>query len=185
MKDFTDKELLQKFVADQANTTCFNELYRRYAHLLFGVALKSLKDEAAAQSVLNDTFLQIKKIETEIDNVGGWLYRVVRNKCIDKMRQGDNEPPFVELDDNIIESVKNDDNFLQKPVSERLIEDEGVQRILNAIQLLETEIRQCALLRFVEGYKYKEIAETIAISENEVKKNLQAARYFLHQKLNK
>jgi RNA polymerase sigma-70 factor (ECF subfamily) len=160
-------------------------LYRRYAHLLFGVALKILKDETTAQSVLNDTFLQIKKLDKEIDNVGGWLYKIVRNKCIDRMRQSDNEPPFVELDEEIIKSVKNDDNFQQKPVSERLIEDEGVQRILNAIQLLETEIRQCALLRFVEGYKYKEIAEVIDISENEVKKNLQVARYFLNQKLNK
>lgn len=185
MKDFTDSELLQKFAANEADTTCFNELYRRYAHLLFGVALKYLKDETEAQSVLNDTFLQIKKIEEEVINVGGLLYKIICNKCIDKIRRAGAEPPFVELDEKTILSVKNDDIFLQKHDSERLIRDEGVERIMNAIQQLEPEVRQCALLRFVEGYQYKEIAISVSIPENQVKKNLQAARYFLKQKLNK
>ena len=131
MKNFTDKELLQNFVANEADTTCFNELYRRYAHLLYGVALKYLKDETDAQSVLNDAFLQIRKVEEEVVNVGGFLYKIICNKCIDKIRRTGAEPPFVELDEKTILSIKNDDIFLQKPDSEMYLFKEISMRKVN------------------------------------------------------
>jgi RNA polymerase sigma factor (sigma-70 family) len=182
MKHLSDKELLQKFLAHQADTTCFDELYRRYAHLIYGMSYKFVQDKENAQSILNDTFLQIKKIETEIENIGGWLQRVARNKCLDYIRQNTAQPKVVEIDTNNEGSIKNDFKFVQDSHSDRLIGEEFIKSVLKEINSLEDNTRDCALLRFLDGQKYKEIADTLSLTEQEVRNHIKKARYILRQK---
>ena len=183
MKNVTDKELLQKYLENQADTTCFDELYRRYAHLIYGMSYKFVQDRATAQSILNDTFLQIKKIDVEVCNIGGWLQKVARNKCLDYVRQNNTQPIVVELDTNNEESFKNDINFVQNSDSERLISNELISSVLKEINSLEKNTRDCALLRFLDDHKYKEIAEILSLTEQEVRNHIKKARYILRKKL--
>ena len=181
MENLSDKILVEQHLNDPHDATCFGELYRRYAHLIFGVAYKHLRNEEQAESIKNDTLLQIRKTTAEIENLAAWLHRVAQNKCIDVLRKQNLEMEIVDLDNEIDLSDKNDLFFLPKNELERLIEEEGERYILTKIENLPTEVRECAVLRFVDGLKHKEIAAITALTEGDVRNNLQKARLILRK----
>jgi RNA polymerase sigma factor (sigma-70 family) len=181
MKDFSDKDLVQQYLNNPADATCFNELHQRYAHLIFGIAYKYLQDTERAETIRNDTFLQIRKIGEDIENLGAWLHIIARNKCLDVLRKENLEPKTLEFNEEIELTEKNDDFFVQKSDLLRHIEEEGESYILNKIENLPENLRECAILRFVDGAKYKEIANLMTLTEDEVRNNLQKARLILRK----
>lgn len=65
-------------------------LYENYGDTLFGVAYKVVKDEELAQDVLQESFIKIWKKADTYDaskaKLFTWLFRIVRNTAIDKLR---------------------------------------------------------------------------------------------------
>lgn len=181
MENLSDKILVEQHLNDPHDATCFGELYRRYAHLVFGVAYKHLRCEEQAESIKNDTLLQIQKTTQAIENLAAWLHTVAQNKCIDVLRKQNLEAETVEFDTEKELTQKNDLYFVQKSDLERHIEEEGESYILTKIENLPTEVRKCAVLRFVDGLKYKEIAAITALTEADVRNNLQKARLILRK----
>lgn len=70
-------------------------LYENYGDTLFGVAYKVVKDEALAQDVLQESFIKIWKKADSYDaskaKLFTWLFRIVRNTSIDKLRSVNNK----------------------------------------------------------------------------------------------
>ena len=70
-------------------------LYENYGDTLFGVAYKVVKDEALAQDVLQESFIKIWKKADTYDaskaKLFTWLFRIVRNTSIDKLRSVNNK----------------------------------------------------------------------------------------------
>lgn len=66
------------------------ELYDRHHRLLFGLILRIVRNEAEAEEVLQDVFLQVwKRAETykaELGTPVQWLVRIARNRAIDRIR---------------------------------------------------------------------------------------------------
>ena len=85
--DITDEELLLLFKS-KGSLDVLGELYSRYMHLVYGVALKYLggRDEA------KDTVMQIfEKLITdlpghEVRNFKSWLYVLSKNHCLMQLR---------------------------------------------------------------------------------------------------
>ncbi|HBU77950.1 MAG TPA: RNA polymerase subunit sigma-70 [Muricauda sp.] len=70
-------------------------LYENYGDTLFGVAFKVVKDEDLAQDVLQESFIKIWKKADTYDaskaKLFTWLFRIVRNTAIDKLRSVNNK----------------------------------------------------------------------------------------------
>jgi len=66
-------------------------LFDRYSRVVYSVALRVLRDAAAAEDILQDIFMQIwRKPESFIatrGSMGGWLAVVTRNRAIDALRR--------------------------------------------------------------------------------------------------
>ena len=65
------------------------ELYKRYSHLVFGVCMKYLKNEALAEDLSMQVF---EKLITdlknhEVNNFRPWLHMVTRNECLMHLRR--------------------------------------------------------------------------------------------------
>src|SRR5215469_11153021 len=76
--DLTDRQLLERFLADR-DETAVEGLVRRYGPLVFGVCHRVLHDTHAAEDAFQATFLVlIRKAPALIycERLGGWLYRV-------------------------------------------------------------------------------------------------------------
>jgi RNA polymerase sigma-70 factor (ECF subfamily) len=93
----TDAELLAQ-VAD-GDRAAFEELHRRYARSVLGIALRRIGDRGRAEDATQDTFASIWRSASRFDPGRGeatsWLYTVARNAIVDGLRRR-REPPVDE-----------------------------------------------------------------------------------------
>jgi len=89
MADAADDLLLERIAArDRAS---FEELYRRYARPVLGMALRRLGDRGRAEDATQDIFAAVWRSAGSYDRARGpgapWLYTVARNVIIDRLRR--------------------------------------------------------------------------------------------------
>lgn len=74
----------------QKDRAAFEELYSRYSNVLYATALKFLKEDADAQDVVQDVFIQIWDKAKLYDPAKGkpltWAMTMTRNRSIDRIR---------------------------------------------------------------------------------------------------
>jgi RNA polymerase sigma-70 factor, ECF subfamily len=85
----TDAALLERI--GERDEQAFDELYRRYARAVFGLALRRLHDRSAAEDATQDAFATIWRSASTFDAARGsgarWLLTVARNTVVDRMRK--------------------------------------------------------------------------------------------------
>ena len=75
-------------IARLANALVLGYLLLRYTALLFGVALKYLKDKNMAEDAVQQVFMKVltHMPQEDIHNFKGWLYILMRNHCLQQLR---------------------------------------------------------------------------------------------------
>jgi RNA polymerase sigma-70 factor (ECF subfamily) len=90
----TDGELIE--LIGDGDRSAFDELYRRYARPVLGLALRRLGDRGRAEDAVQDAFAAIWRSASSYDRERGagapWLYTVARNAIVDGLRRAP-EPP--------------------------------------------------------------------------------------------
>ena len=83
----TDQELMRKY-RQTVDLDYVVEIYKRYLHLIFAVALKYVKVNEDAEDLCIKVFeiLKDKLPEQEIGNIGGWIHTVTKNECLMHLR---------------------------------------------------------------------------------------------------
>ena len=138
---------------------------------LFRLALSITGNKQDAEDVVQDTLFKIWKKNDEWDsivNLEAYCFRSTRNIAIDKLA----------LKDNQSESwMENDDCPESGPdIQERLEQEEQLKMLDNFIAKLPEKQRTIFQLREIEGLSYKEIADILTVSEEQVKVNLFRSR---------
>jgi len=84
----------------------FGELYRRYIPMVYGLCLKYLGNEADAQDAVMDLFEEVsgKIKQYDIQNFHTWLYSVVKNHCLARLRRAKRHI-FVNIDEEFMETA--------------------------------------------------------------------------------
>jgi RNA polymerase sigma-70 factor (ECF subfamily) len=147
-----------------------------------------LANEPDAEDVLQNTFLNAL---THLSNFEGrssvltWLYRIAVNEALMVMRRG---RIVVNIDDTD-SSDETDDLSPSQFVDwgalpeDELLSTEGKQALDNAIQNLPENLRMVFLLRDVQELSIKDTAETLGLTESNVKVRLLRARLSLREQL--
>jgi RNA polymerase sigma-70 factor (ECF subfamily) len=85
----TDGQLIARVA--QGDRPAFEELYRRYARAVLGLALRRLGDRGRAEDAAQDAFVAIWRSARTYDPSRGrgapWLYAVARNAITDALRR--------------------------------------------------------------------------------------------------
>ncbi|GAA4361874.1 RNA polymerase sigma factor [Kangiella marina] len=103
-----------------------------------------------------------------------WLYRVVRNAAIDRLRKQSRETAFEE------ESHVARDNLSP----EKHLESEQIkQRLSQALNALPLHHRELVVLRDYHGHSYDDIADILSIAKGTVMSRLHRARLALREAL--
>ncbi|MDB6140348.1 MAG: putative polymerase sigma factor, sigma-24 [Verrucomicrobiaceae bacterium] len=78
-------------IASNHSSKALEELYNRHRRMLRSVALRIVRDEAEADDVLQDVFIQIwdraEYYSPEKGQVLGWLIVLTRRRALDRVRQ--------------------------------------------------------------------------------------------------
>jgi RNA polymerase sigma-70 factor (ECF subfamily) len=155
-------------------------LYDRYSAMLFGMLMRILRDQQAAEEVLQDMFLQLWRNAAQFDAKRGslpaWLMVIGRNRAISRLRG--------RRDREVLEEEEGD--YANTFASGQNIEDEAVRaelarNISAALEQLPAEQKQAVELAYFEGMTQSEIANRTGTPLGTVKTRVRTAMQTLRQ----
>ena len=155
-------------------------LFKRYSHLVFGVCMKYLKEEAGAKDAVMQIFekliTDLKK--HEITYFKSWLYQVAKNHCLMNLRSKKKFVPLPEtLHEDDDENTMSDMEFTNEMHPDGMVDKESqLVKLEETIKQLKEEQRICVELFFIKEKSYREICEITGFSYMEVKSNIQNGR---------
>jgi RNA polymerase sigma-70 factor, ECF subfamily len=143
----------------RAETTALEALYDRYGKLVFSLAVHILGDNALAEEVTQDVFIQVwNKAETfdvSQGKVSTWISSVARHRAIDVLRHREHRPEghSVDWEDPLVEQSSSE---LRVEVQVDLLQQRAV--ILKILSGLPIEQRKVLGMAYFRGMTQQEIA---------------------------
>lgn len=161
----TDDELLTIYYRED-NNQLLGILLQRYTLLLFGVSMKYLKNEIAAQDAVQQIFLKaiVELKKYKVTYFRSWLYIVAKNHCLHILREKYRIIPIEE--NNSIAADETDFSvFLQN--------EKTLLALESCIPKLVEEQNTCITLFYLKKKSYQEICELTGYSMLQVKSFIQ------------
>ena len=162
------------------NEHSLNELSRK--SLVFAVQLLGNQSEAedVVQSSLEKALSHPKAPKGGVD-LQKWLYRVVRNAAIDRIRQQSRE---TSIDDESEQGYAVSHGPVSHESPESQLASEQIRaRLQSALKALPVHHRELVVLRDYHGHSYDDIAEILSIPKGTVMSRLHRARLALREAL--
>lgn len=191
MQDASDAEDLRLMrLAQTGDFDAFTTLVGRFQSRVHGLAWRILGQRQDAEDVVQQTFLSaIEHLDTfrAESTVAAWLLRIAANHALKllRKRRGLNTVPLEQPDDGGYATVPHP-NFIARwrddPAD--LAQRAEVRQLLDAaLAELDDRYRLVFVLRDLEGLSVRETAETLGLSEANVKVRLLRARLQLRERL--
>ena len=156
----------------------FWEIYDQYYAKVRRFILALVKDEWAADDLIQETFLRIQENLSSLRDplkMSSWIFRIAYHLCQDHFRQLKAAQKNESIDGEKIETLE--EVFVQEePVQKDLERREMGQCVQNQIDLLPQSLRAVLVLFDLMELNHQEIAETLGITIENVKVRLHRAR---------
>jgi RNA polymerase sigma factor (sigma-70 family) len=162
-----DSELLQYFYKDYDNKW-LGILLPRYTVLLLGVCMKYLKNEEDAKDCVQQIFIKVisELHKYKVDYFKSWIYMIAKNHCLMKLRErgkftAELSEKMVSIPDETDEKI----SLMEKDVL--------LNKMMNAINQLNAEQKECVSLFYLQRKSYAEITEITGFNMLQVKSHIQ------------
>jgi RNA polymerase sigma-70 factor (ECF subfamily) len=168
-------EVVIRRIAD-GDQLAMRTLFARYRVAIYRWLLRLVSDEALAEDLLSDVFLDVWRKAASFEarsSVATWLLAIARYKALSARRQ----QPHAELNDELASTVADpaDDPELVLQKKDR------AELLRQSLAKLSREHGEVIDLVYYHGKSVKEVAETIGINEATVKTRMFYARKKLAQ----
>jgi len=155
----------------QGEKEAFGLIVELWQNSLLAFALRYLEQETEALDVVQETWISVIRRLNKLQNPSlfvSWLFRVLTNKCIDRIRKKQTEKRLIKNANLKSETSKNsnENDYLDQ-----------------AIQKLSDEQKTLITLRFGQGLQVGQIAAMLSIAEGTVKSRLHRALARLRENL--
>lgn len=162
---YTDEQLLQLYRSSDDNMW-LGTLLQRYTLLLLGVAMKYLKDKTLAEDAVQQVFEKalLHLPQGEIQNFKGWLYILMRNHCLQLLRDKQ-----YNMGDSALEQI----SAAPTDKEELLLKDRTLEQMLQALAQLNAEQRDCIEQFYLQKKSYQQITDSTGFSFQQVKSYIQ------------
>lgn len=153
---------------------CLGQLYERYTHLVYSVAMKYLRQENEAEDIVmlifEKLFDELKTADVRVFK--GWLYTITKNQCLMHLRHGKTvdrgkQEILRKLEEELMEFTEGKHHLSGNH------DNEDTQLLEKAILTLNEPQRKCIELFYLQEKSYREVAEMSGFTLNEVKSHLQ------------
>lgn len=141
-------------------------LYEQYYGKLFPIAMRYMRDKEDAKEATQISFIKIFNSIDKYNHKGsfaGWLSRITVNSCLDQIRKRNKNFEDVEIS-----------TAPEVSIEPSALSHFSEQDLLGLIQSLDEKERMVFSLVEIEGFKHKEVAEILGISEG-------TSRWYLNQ----
>lgn len=160
--------------ARRGDRTAFGRLVQAYQIPVYNLAYRMLNNATEAEDAAQETFLKAyTRLNTYQPDMkfSNWILSIASHHCIDRLRRRRFTWLSIE-DDPAVEWLASD---AEQPDAAALRAEQAreLQQLLNQ---LDPDYRTPVVLRYWYDLSYKEIAETMNISESALKSRLHRAR---------
>jgi RNA polymerase sigma-70 factor (ECF subfamily) len=176
-RDTLDEALIESVAAGDA--AAMKVLYARHNVRVFRFALRLTGNEATAEEVVSEVFLDLWKAASKFEGrsqVSTWMLAIARNKAWQAMRRRPTEP----LDDKVEDSVEDTSDDPETAV----LKKQTGQILRNCLTNLPLAHREIVDLVYYHGKSIEEIVEITGLARNTVKTRMFYARKRLAELLN-
>ena len=145
---------------------------------LFRLALRITLNREEAEDVVQDTLMKVWNSRDkwqQLESIEAYSLTIARNLSLDRIKKMDNNNGSLEE-----EQVERQDQA--STPSERMSQKDKLDIVRKIIDELPEKQRSCLQLRDIEGKAYKEIANILSITEEQVKVNIFRARQTVKQR---
>ena len=147
----------------RGSKAAFQSYYERHAGRLLGYVLRVTKDRALAEDVVQEVFTAIwqkaSSYRAEQGTPLAWMYRIARNKLVDRWRRG--MPVASEAERPLLALVQADPELSMS--------------LERALEGLSPEQRQAVELSVLGGYTHEEAATELAVPLGTLKSRIRMA----------
>lgn len=167
----SDAELLAAHVA--GDRYAFEELFLRHQRQLYRLAVLSSRNREDAADALQDAMLKAHRNAARFRHdctVGSWLYRIVVNACLDRLRRHQAHPT-APLDDDLC------------PIGDPTARVDTAIVVERALLRLPVDQRAAVVAVDMQGYSVAETARLLGVPEGTVKSRCARARAKLAEAL--
>lgn len=140
---------------------------------LFRLALRITLNPAEAEDVVQDTMLKVwnrREQWEQIDSIEAFCLTICRNLSLDKVRRMGRQEQSLDISND-----PTDHSYTSNP-EEQAVQRDRVKLVRQLISQLPEKQRTAMQLRDVEGKSYRDIADIMGITEEQVKINIFRAR---------
>lgn len=149
-------------VAQGASEPTVRTLFDTEETALLRYAFSLTGRRAVAEEIVQEVFLQLHERWDEIDSPRGWLFRSVRNRAYNHIR--DNRREVLGDDNGQIQSSGTED----KTPEAILLRREAAAALRRMVEELDETDRQLVKLKYYEDHKYRDISEKTGLSVSNV-----------------
>ncbi len=182
----SEQELLQRLRdGDKAACALCIDMYGTQ---IYRLALRLMKNEADAEDVVQETFMNAYKGIDKFEGRSGlntWLYRIAYNAAMMRLRRP--SPYMLSIDETLQPETPTTipkQLFDWCCLPEKDFETSETRELLEeSIKQLPEKLRVVFILRELEGLSTKETAAVLDISADAVKKRLHRGRLWLRERL--
>lgn len=171
-----DETLEPKLVrqAQSGDEAAFGELYDLHAQAVYRFLLGNLGTPQEAEDLTTEVFLRVWKALPDYEEsgspFGAFVFRIARNRLIDRYRFLGRQDPEVSIEETGLEE------FLPDPDQE-IPDLQDYYLLHEALQSVRDDYREVLILRFLNDFSVEEIAEIMDRSAG-------AVRVLQHRALN-
>jgi RNA polymerase sigma-70 factor, ECF subfamily len=167
----SDSELLAAHVA--GDRYAFEELFYRHHRQLYRLAMITSRNPDDAADALQDALLSAHRTAASFRRdaaVSSWLYRIVVNACLDRLRRNKTHLVTELVDDTC-------------PVGDHAQRVDTAIMVEHALMRLPVEQRAAVVAVDMQGYSVAETARMLGVAEGTVKSRCSRARAKLAEAL--
>ncbi len=150
--------------AKKGDKSAFGALYKIFLSRIYRFILYLIYDSHLAEDLTQETFLRawkyLPKFSLKKGTFQAFLYKIARNLVIDHQRK----KKSVLLNIEFGESIAVNENF-----EEKLIADERVKKVREALSGLAEFDRQLIVLRYFDELSFAEIAKVVGKKEGAIR----------------
>lgn len=163
-------EALLRLIQEQ-NAAAYEVLYDRHAQTVYSVLMRIVREQRAAEDLLQEVFWQVWRKSAQYQgsgSVAAWIYRIARNRGLDHLRRLKARPQHsasISVDEIILLP-----SVLHESSAESMAERKLTQGAVHeALRDIPHEQRICLELSYFEGMSQQEIADATDTSLGTIK----------------
>ncbi len=151
----------------------YREIYNEYYANVRKFILATVKDEWAADDLIQETFVRIQENLNSVKDpsrISSWIFRIAYNLCQDHFRQSRKSPNGESIGQGKPQTLQ--EASIQKELEQRQMG----QCVQNHMSLLPESLRTVLILYDIMDFSHQEIAEILGTTIENTKVRLHRAR---------